>query len=474
MLKDSLKPKPAATTKKLSQTTPKTTTKEKGTSPVTPQPPAGEITDKSTVSPEARESQDTPPRGMSMEEITRELGKGLELPEEPGSFQEEALGALKTSDSDSDGHLGDDELRAAQSADASAGTAAAAAVTERNVDDIEGLSNDEWFAENDGPTANDIKGTDESVESAYGRELSRQRLWDGQGDVDDLPHGYDSVFGAEPTHEQKLKASKRLVTAADLNSADRTEGERRSGVTVVDRQRTEDGELRPGIDRLLAVSAPQGEDEKALPTAAQNQGATGQGTEHDDIFRLRRAYDSATPEDVERTNKAIRGESVPYVGSRAAYETNAHISSDHDLHGSPQFTDGHTGTATPLGSDINLELGGGNNTVHIDQPINITGQPAQHTTNIEGSPNGNDTYHFDEGLMSREVMPANINYNGSPLFELTGDQVESSDTFNITQGEGGTSRFRIPTNRRPKLSPDNPLVQSGRLRYEGEYLVMTQ
>ena len=385
----------------------------------------------------------------------------------PETFKQSSLGRFSKFDKDGDGFLAEGELKAAQGNSATAEDAATARTA--SADHIQRNSNDEWFAENDGATEKDLKKTGEADETRYQQELSRQRLRDGHQHADDVPHGYDSVYGAEPTHQQKVRIGERTVGTAELDAAHRTEEEKRNGVTMVDRERVVDGQARPGLDRLMVVSAPQDEKGKAHAGAA---GADVRGTRHDDTFRLTRAYDTQNPENLARTNKAINDEPVPYIGPRSTYQINGAFNPDHDLVGNPQFTDDKGGAATALASDVRLDLGEGNNTVYIDQPINITGLPAHHRTSVQGSPNGMDTYNFDEGLLSREVMPVDVRYNGQSLFELTGDQVESSDQFNISQPEGGTSRFRVPTNRRPVLNRENPMVQSGRLRYEGEYLVM--
>lgn len=385
----------------------------------------------------------------------------------PETFKQSSLGRFSRFDKDADGFLAKGELKAAQGNSATAEDAATARTA--SADHIQRNSNDEWLMENDGATEKDLKKTGEADETRYQQELSRQRLRDGHQHADDVPHGYDSVYGAEPTHQQKIRIGERTVGTAELDTAHRTEEEKRNGVTMVDRERVVDDEARPGLDRLMVVSAPQDEKRKAQAGAAT---ADVRGTRHDDTFRLTRAYDTQSPESIARTNKAVNDEPVPYIGSRSTYQVNGAFNPDHDQVGNPQFTDDKGGAATALASDVRLDLGEGNNTVYIDQPINIAGLPAHHSTSVQGSPNGMDTYNFDEGLLSHEVMPVDLRYNGQSLFEMTGDQVESSDQFNISQSEGGTSRFRVPTNRRPVLNRENPMVQSGRLRYEGEYLVM--
>ena len=411
-----------------------------------------------------------------MRDLAVSMGVDRSTPEKTTSFRESSLDSFSAVDSDEDGFLTGSEYRSAMGNEASAEDAAAAIVGLESSETIQGYSNDEWFRENDGPTEADLEASGEAEEVRFQQELSRQKLRDGQQFADDVPHDYDSVYGAEPTESQKVQIGKRGVTTAELEEAYRTEDERAAGLTVIDRAVVVDGKAQPGLDRTLVVSAPQDADGRVTADDAISDGLVGEGTEHDDIVRLVRAYDTGGPDTAERTNKIIKGEAVQYVGPLSTYQTNSDINADHDQHGAPQFTEegAYRGEATPLGSDINLALGGGSNTVYIDQPINITGHPAEHLTTIEGTPNGMDTYNFDEGLMTREVMPVDVIYNGESLFSLRGDQVESLDAIDISQAEGGTSRFRVPTNRMPVLNQEHPLVQSGQLKYEGEYLVIAR
>ncbi|MCA9779047.1 MAG: hypothetical protein KC800_20100 [Candidatus Eremiobacteraeota bacterium] len=394
--------------------------------------------------------------------------------DETRTFRESSLDSFGEVDADEDGFLSDSEYRNAMGNEASAEDAAAAIVGLEGSEAIQGYSNDEWFRENDGPTEADLEASGEAEEVRFQQELSRQALRDGHQFADDVPHGYDSVYGAEPTESQKEQIGRRGVTTAELELAYRSEDEEAAGLTVVDRARVVDGEAQPGMDRLIVVSAPLDAEGRVTTDDAISDGLLGEGTEHDDIVRIARAYDTGGPGVAERANKIIKGEPVGYVGPRSTYQVNSDINADQDQHGAPQFTEEgpYRGEATPLGSDISLTLGGGNNTVYIDQPINITGQAVEHLTTIEGSPNGMDTYNFDEGLMTREKIPVDVIYNGQSLFSFWGDQVESLDAIDISQAEGGTSRFRIPTNRLPALNEEHPLVQSGRLVYEGEYLVI--
>lgn len=419
------------------------------------------VADSASISAEAREPEsETSPTGDALR----------------ASFAESTMKSFSGMDADGNGFLAPSELKSAMGNEATAEQAAAAQVGLQNGEQIQGYSNDEWFRENDGPTAADVAASGEKEEALFQRELSRQKLRDGQQSAEDVPHGYDSVFGDQPTEQQKQEIGSRGVTTSELERAYRTEEEMAAGVTVVDREQVAGGQAQPGLDRMVVVSAPKDAEGRITGGDANSQGLVGPGTDHDDIFRLARAHEAARPGEVESMNKMIEGEPTRYVGPRSTYETNSAISSDQDRFGSPQFIEegAYRGEATPLGSDISLDLGRGNNTVYLDQPINVTGLPAEHLTSVKGSPDGLDTYNFDEGLMTREVMPVDVHYNGESLFSLSGDQVESLDALDITQAQGGTSRFRVPTNRMPVLNPEHPLVQSGRLKYEGEYLVITR
>ena len=199
----------------------------------------------------------------------------------PETFKQSSLGRFSRFDKDADGFLAKGELKAAQGNSATAEDAATARTA--SADHIQRNSNDEWLMENDGATEKDLKKTGEADETRYQQELSRQRLRDGHQHADDVPHGYDSVYGAEPTHQQKIRIGERTVGTAELDTAHRTEEEKRNGVTMVDRERVVDDEARPGLDRLMVVSAPQDEKRKAQ---AAMQTCRKLGTKCCFVFRI--------------------------------------------------------------------------------------------------------------------------------------------------------------------------------------------
>lgn len=431
-----------------------------------------EVEDRVSLSTD-RDTDDFDPDAMRNLDLTLRASRS-DSPSEDSTFRETSRDSFGLFDSDDDGFVADSEYRNALGNDATPEEAAAARVGLDGSADIQSYSNDEWFRENDGPTAADLAASGESEELSYQQELSRQRLRDGHEHADDVPRDYDSVYGAEPTVEQKHHIGRRGVTTAELEAAHRTPEEMEAGITVIDRERVVDGQAQPGLDRMIVVSAPRDEEGRVTADDAISDGLVGQGTEHDDVVRLARAYDAGTPGTAERINDLIENRPVQYVGPESTYQMNSDMNSEHDQHGAPVFTEEgrYRGEATPLGSDISLDLGGGNNTVYIDQPINITGEAVDHLTSIEGSPNGVDTYKFDEGLMTRQKVEVGVRYNGELLFGFSGDQPGSMDVIDITQAEGGTSQFRVPTNRNPVLNDEHPLVQSGQLQFEDGYLVI--